>query len=119
MKILLVEDHEFLAQITRSQLREIHDHEVAHAFTAAAALELASQAKFDLVLLDLNLPDLNGYSLAAKLRELDGFDDTVIVTLTGIGNHTDPAKAAQSGVDAQFTKPMDFSDLPNIKRKTK
>src|SRR5262245_58426756 len=99
MKILLVEDHKLLAQITCSQLCEIHGHDVDHAPTAAAAMELASKVKFDVVLLDLNLPDLDGYTLATKLRALGGFGGTVIASLTGMGSHADPERAVASGID--------------------
>src|SRR3954454_8750628 len=116
MRILLVEDHEFVAQISCSVLREIHDHEVEHAGTAAAAIELASRDAYDIILIDLNLPDMNGYKLAAKLRTDPRMNETVFVALTGIGSFVDPDAAAASGIDVYYTKPMDFNVLEQVKR---
>jgi CheY-like chemotaxis protein len=116
MRILLVEDHPFVAQISCSVLREIHEHQVDHAATAAAAIELASKNSFDVILIDLNLPDMNGYKLAAKLRTDPRMNDTIFIALTGIGNFIDPDAADDSGIDAYYAKPMDFKLLDQIQR---
>jgi DNA-binding response OmpR family regulator len=116
MRVLLVEDHEFLAQITCSVLREIHEYEVEHVSTAAAAVDLASEKSFDVILIDLNLPDMNGYKLAALLRRNTRLNDTVLVALTGIGSHINADEAMASGIDAYYTKPMDFTVLEHLKR---
>jgi DNA-binding response OmpR family regulator len=100
MKILLVEDHPFLAKVTSDALREIYDHDVEYAATATAALELASSHQFDTVLIDINLPDFDGYQLAAKLRELAHFEGTTLIAVTGIGNLIQPELADASGFDA-------------------
>src|SRR5437868_4253922 len=116
MRILLVEDHKFVAQISCSVLSEIHEHEVEHAATAAHAVDLASKHVFDIILIDLNLPDMNGYKLAAKLRTDPRMNETILVALTGIGGFVDSDAAAASGIDAYYTKPMDFKLLEQIKR---
>jgi len=116
MRILLIADHKLLAQISCSVLSEIHEHEVEHAATAADAIELASKNAFDIILIDLNLPDMNGYKLAAKLRTVPRMNETILIALTGIGNFVDPDAAAASGIDAYYTRPMDFKILEQIKR---
>lgn len=114
MKILLVEDHPFVAQVSCDVLREIHEHEVEHAATAAEAVAAALRARFDIVLIDINLPDSDGYQLASKLRELPQMSGTKLIALTGIGNLIDPDRAAAAGIDACYTKPMDFGLLNQI-----
>jgi CheY-like chemotaxis protein len=116
MKILLVEDHEFLAQITCSILREIHEHDVEHAATAATALELAAHSAFDMALVDINLPDMDGYQLAERLRTFSHMSECVLVALTGIGSAINPERALAAGFDEFYSKPMDFGRLEKIKR---
>jgi CheY-like chemotaxis protein len=117
MKILLVEDHLGVAQISCDLMREIYGHQVAHAATARQALELAPAFAPDLVLIDIDLPDMGGFELAQRLREQEAFAGTLLVTLTGIGGAYDPGKAQAADIDAHFTKPMDFSVLPTLRRR--
>jgi CheY-like chemotaxis protein len=114
LKILLIEDHPGLSEISCSLLRDVHGHEVHHAATGEAALEQAGRITPDVVLLDLNLPDIHGYQLAERLRRLPHLDDTVVVALTGFGNAVDPEHAATVGIDVHFRKPMEFDLLEEI-----
>jgi DNA-binding response OmpR family regulator len=115
MKILLVEDHPLVAQISCDLLRDVHKHEVEHAGTAADALKAALRGTFDVVLVDINLPDSDGYQLAGTLRGLPQLNGVTIVALTAIGNLIDRERAASAGIDAWFAKPMDFELLNRIK----
>lgn len=117
MKILLIEDHPAVAQISSSQLREIHGHDVRHAATGEDALAAVGDFAPDLVLLDVNLPDMCGYDVAARLRADLRWKDTILVALTGFGAEVDPARVAAAGIDACFQKPMDFGLLPTLKRR--
>jgi DNA-binding response OmpR family regulator len=116
MKILLIEDHKALAEITIDMLREMYDHDVEHALNAVQACEMARQRPYDLILIDLKLPDSNGYDLALELRKNSALDRTIFVALTGIGNVVDEARAHASGIDACFVKPMDFGLLNSLRR---
>lgn len=116
MKILLVEDHAAVADISCSLLREVHEHEVVHAASGAAALAVMEQTRPDLVLLDINLPDISGYEVATRLRRDPQWQSTILVALTGFGNNVDPSRAKAAGIDAHFRKPMNFELLTTIKR---
>lgn len=118
MKILLVEDHPGLAEISCRLLRDLYGHEVEVAATGAEALAAAGAAVPDLVLIDLNLPDMSGYDIARGLRQDPGFDRTLLVAVTGFGNVVDEERAAAAGLDAHFRKPMDFDVLDQLKRRT-
>ena len=87
------------------------------ASSAAAALECAAKSIPDIVLIDLNLPDMHGYGLAERLRQKPEFANTILIALTGFGLTGDPERSAAVGIDAHFRKPMDFSELPNIRRR--
>jgi CheY-like chemotaxis protein len=117
MRVLLVEDHKFLAQVSCDILREIHEHEVVHVSTVAAALAAVAEQKFDIALVDIDLPDADGYQLASRIRAEPESNGMVLVALTGIGGLIDARKVAAAGFDASFTKPMDFEILPQIVRK--
>lgn len=117
MKILLVEDHPALAEISCRLLRDVHDHQVLHVATGAAAVAAGQTFVPDIVLIDLNLPDTTGYELARQLRADPRFASTSILAVTAFSNpaHDDLAKAA--GFDAFFRKPMDFEILEQFRRK--
>ena len=117
MRVLLVEDHNFLAQVSCDILREIYEHEVVHVSTVAAALAAVAEQKFDIALVDIDLPDADGYQLARRIRAVPESNGMVLVALTGIGGLIDTGKVAAAGFDASFTKPMDFEILPQIVRK--
>lgn len=114
MKVLLVEDHAELAQVTRLLLEEIHGHEVKHAASAGAALAAAEQFEADLVLLDLNLPDMDGYELAVHLRHRPQLQQAIFIALTGMGSAYDLQRGQAVGIDAHFSKPMDFDVLESF-----
>lgn len=116
MNILVVEDHASVADITCSLLREVHDHQVTHAGTGEAALAALENLKPDLVLLDVNLPDISGYEVALRMRRNPQWQSTILVAVTGFGSEVDPILAREAGIDAHFRKPMDFELLPTIKR---
>ncbi|HWB00703.1 MAG TPA: response regulator [Pirellulales bacterium] len=117
MKILLIEDHELLARATVCALRELHHHQVEHVSTAAQAKEITASQPFDLLLIDLNLPDMKGFELAAQLRQHANLDQTIFVALTGEDNVVGDERLKTSGIDACFTKPMDFELLDRLRRR--
>ena len=117
MKILLVEDHPALAKMTTSLLSEVHDHHVETVSTGEAALMLASDFHPEIVLSDINLPGMDGYELAKRLRRIPALTRTVLVALTGFGNLIDEKRVGSAGFDTHFRKPMDFDLLPTLKRR--
>lgn len=117
MKILIVEDHAGLAEMTSRVLQEVYDYEVGRAATGAAAIQEFLDLRPELALVDIHLPDMNGYELARRIRELPCAEDTVLVALTGFGNIVDEASANAAGFDAHFRKPMDFDLLSTLRRR--
>jgi len=116
MKIILVEDNADLAEISCLELRDVHEHEVECAASGAKALRLAERLIPDLMLIDINLPDMDGYALAQRLRAIPALDKTILVALTGWGNITEESRVHTAGFDTYFQKPMDFSILPTVPR---
>ena len=114
--ILLVEDNAALAQGLKSNL-EFEGHEVALAATARDALQALSRtgsaasngALFDLVVLDLMLPDGDGYRVLRTLRESG--DPTPVLILTALGEEADKVRGFRFGADDYVTKPFGLLEL--------
>ena len=77
----------------------------------AAAPPAARQFDPDVVLLDLGLPGLTGWEVAAQLRADPRFDRTAILAISGYGQEEDRRRSAEAGIDAHLTKPVDRDDL--------
>lgn len=114
MKILLVEDHAAVAQMSCSLLREVHGHDARHAASGADALTALAEFQPEIVLVDLNLPDMSGYDLASAIRARPEFAGILLVALTGWGNLIESQRASSAGFDAKFRKPMDFAILESL-----
>lgn len=106
-QILLVEDNQDAREATALLLQHL-GWQVFAAKSGAEALELLSALQPAAVLLDINLPDIDGYSLAAKLREA-GLKDALLIALSG--NQPDQRRAEQAGFDDHLVKPLDLSAL--------
>ena len=108
MKILVVEDEKGMAQLLRRGLEE-ESHVVSLADNGIAALSLAQNAQFDLVLLDVMLPGMNGIQIARRLRETRV--NVPILMLTARDSISDVVKGLDSGADDYLTKPFSFAVL--------
>jgi DNA-binding response OmpR family regulator len=109
-RVLVVEDEERIADLLRRQL-EAGGFEVTVAARAATALSALEYGLPDLVLLDLILPDVNGYQLCAILRRLYSHATLPIVILTGVEQCTEGLQHEAAGADAYLRKPYDAAEL--------
>lgn len=109
-RILIVEDDLSLARIM-SRLLESVGYDVSHAPTGTAALAYADEHAIDLVILDLRLPDMDGYEVCAKLRHEFTAWSLPIVMLTGMDKPVDQLRGFARGADAYLTKPYDPPEL--------
>jgi len=108
MKILVVEDEKGMAQVLRRGLEE-DNHAVSLAHDGLSALSLAQDSHFDMVLLDVMLPGINGIQVARRFRELQ--QDIPILMLTARDSVPDIVKGLDSGADDYVTKPFSFAVL--------
>ena len=110
LRILLVEDHEDTRH-TMARLLQRWGHRVEAAASARAALSLAAEHPFDLVISDLGLPDESGDGLMSKLR--DGFGIQGIA-VSGYGMDHDVAKSQAAGFIYHLTKPIQVERLKQL-----
>jgi DNA-binding response OmpR family regulator len=109
MKILLVEDAPDVVESVRlGMLLQWREVEVLDAGTGDIALDLVERETPDLVLLDIGLPDMDGY---AVLREIRAFSDVPVIMLTARDNTMDKVKGLELGADDYITKPFDHLEL--------
>lgn len=108
MQILVVEDEVLLAKSLKEILEE-SEHGVSLAYDGEEGLELARNAHFDLLILDLMLPKVNGFQVARTLRkEKNGLP---ILMLTAKSDILDRVEGLDSGADYYLTKPFDKREL--------
>ncbi len=108
-RILLVDDNEDAAAGTASLLEQM-GHTVTTAHNAAQGLATARARQPEIAILDIGLPDMDGYALAVLLRRQHGAQ-LRIIALSGYGQAADLAKASQAGFDLHLTKPATLDDL--------
>ena len=106
LDILLVDDNRDAAQ-PLAMLLEFEGHRVVVAYNGQAALQQAAQKRFDVVLLDIGLPDTDGYTLARKIRAIPIQSAAKLVAVTGYGTAQDKARAFDAGFDQHIAKPID------------
>jgi DNA-binding response OmpR family regulator len=105
MRILIVEDEKKMAAVLKKGL-EADNHRVSLAFDGRSGLELASTTEFDVVVLDLMLPVIDGFEVARRLRRND--NRTPILMLTARDAVPDIVKGLDVGADDYLTKPFAF-----------
>ena len=106
-KILLVEDEEKLARFVELELNH-EGYSVTKAFTGREGYELAASGQFDLVLLDIMLPELNGMEVLRRLRRIS---KVPVIMLTARDETMDKVAGLDQGADDYITKPFAIEEL--------
>jgi signal transduction histidine kinase/ActR/RegA family two-component response regulator len=109
-RVLVVDDNADAASAL-AELLALSGCHVATAATGGEALALAAAERFDVVLLDLDLPDLSGYQVAERLRQLPRGEELVVVAVSGFGHEQALQLSRASGMDHHFVKPVDLAAL--------
>ena len=109
MKILLVEDERRVSSFIKRGLEE-QGNSVVQAFDGTTGLRLAGQDEFDIIILDVVMPGLNGIEVSRQLKFKQG-DQTPIIMLTALGTTDDIVSGLESGADDYLTKPFKFREL--------
>lgn len=113
LSILVVDDNVDAASTLAAFLESL-GHGVRTGHSAKEAMELAASQGFDVLFLDIGLPDMDGYELAKKIKGIKGCEDAVRVALTGYGQPQDKELAREAGFDVHLTKPADFTRLMKV-----
>ena len=104
--VLVVEDDLEMNQL-QCELLDVHGFDSLAAYTGAEALEMCDRETADAVLLDLMLPEIDGYETCRRLRSRSATDRLPIVMITAMDSEDCRQKGLEAGADAYFTKPFD------------
>ena len=109
-RIVVIEDDRELARILRVLL-EWAGYQVHTEHTGAEGLAYLAHTESDLILLDLRLPDMNGYEVCRRLRHVGHRWPLPVVMLTGMDKPIDQLRGFAYGADVYLTKPCDMNEL--------
>ena len=111
-RVLVVDDNQDAANLLADLLAQM-GHEVRAVHSGRAALAAARELRPEIALLDLGMPDMDGYQLARALHAAPETASTRIVAISGWGQEADRKRAAQAGFDLHLVKPVELADLKN------
>lgn len=113
MRIMLVDDNVDAAESLASLLR-FAGHDVTVMEDAISTIERAAQVRPDVFILDIGLPDMDGYQLVRSLRAHSATAGARFIALTGYGQAHDKVLAKSAGFDHHFVKPVDWQELAAV-----
>ena len=111
-RILYIEDNPENRLLMRRVLMA-EGYEVDEAFDGASGLEKAAASPPDLILMDINLPELDGYEVTARLKQLPNMAGVPVIAVTANVMKGDREKTLAAGCDGYIQKPIDIDLLPS------
>jgi two-component system, chemotaxis family, CheB/CheR fusion protein len=113
MRVLVVDDNEDAAEMCATLL-QLAGHDVRRAYNGRSALALAKAFRPRVVLLDIGLPDIDGYEVARALRRVPWAAGVLLIAVSGWGQEMDKQHALEAGFDYHLTKPIDLHALERV-----
>ncbi|MBI2725281.1 MAG: PAS domain S-box protein [Polaromonas sp.] len=108
--VMIVDDNRDAAN-SLAEIMRLMDCQVKVAYDGQSALALARIQLPRVMVLDIGMPEMNGYEVLAALRAMPGGGEVTVAALTGYGTDEDKNRALSAGFNAHITKPLDFADL--------
>jgi CheY-like chemotaxis protein len=115
-RVLVVDDNHDSAEVLARLLERDQEVQVTTAHSGAEALLEAQQHAPHAVILDLGLPDIDGYAVLEHLKQLPALRGSVFIALTGRSASADVQRTREAGFDHHFVKPADVARLQNVLR---
>ena len=109
-KILVVDDDEAIVKVLEYALME-EDYEVISALDGETGLKIARSEKPDAILLDIMLPEIDGFEVCQSLKSDEQFKSIPIIMMTGLGDTENTVKGLTLGADDYVSKPFNMSEL--------
>jgi PAS domain S-box-containing protein len=113
VRILVADDNIDAAHMMKVLL-EASGHDVEMVHNGEAALRQAKTKHFDLIILDIGMPGMNGYEVASEIRKLPDRENMVLAALTGWGTQEDRERVKAAGFDAHLTKPASLIEIKQL-----
>lgn len=108
--VLYVEDNPDNRNLIRRVL-SADGYDMIEASKAEQAIEKLENEKVDLILMDINMPDMDGYTLTAKIKKIEKFSKIPIIAVTANVMRGDREKSLEAGCDGYIQKPIDIDTL--------
>lgn len=116
-RILIVEDSETMRALLASTLEELEQPvKISEAASGFDALRCLPREQFDLIVTDINMPDINGLELVSFAKSNDSYRDIPLVIISTEGSERDREKGISLGADAYLVKPFDPEELREVAR---
>ena len=112
-KILIVEDNPQNMKLVLLTLQS-RGYELIEATDGEEALKMADREKPDLILMDIQIPKIDGLEVTRRLKQMPAFSHTPVIALTAHAMKGDEQKIAEAGCDAYITKPFSTRELPKL-----
>jgi two-component system, chemotaxis family, chemotaxis protein CheY len=115
-RILVVEDSDAMRALIASACESVEGVEVVETESGYAALKVLPRERFDLVITDINMPDINGLDLIRYVRQSPVHKDVPLVIISTESTERDRAKGLELGATAYVTKPFEPDELLDLVR---
>jgi len=112
-RVLVVDDNRDSADSLVTAF-SVLGHEAVAAYGGREALARIDDTKPSLIVLDLSMPEMDGYALARAIRALPAYAAVPMVALSGFGSEADRTKSREAGFDRHMLKPFDLGDLERM-----
>ena len=111
MKFLIVDDFSTMRRIVRGLLKEIGYNNAEEAEDGAVALNMLRNSKFDFVVSDINMPNMNGFELLSEVKKDESLKHLPVLMVTAEARKEDIVRAAQDGAAGYIVKPFTKATL--------
>jgi len=111
MKFLIVDDFSTMRRIVRGLLKEIGHHNAEEAEDGKVAFNMLKASKFDFVVSDINMPNMNGFELLGAIKKDDSLKHLPVLMVTAEARKEDIVRAAQEGAAGYIVKPFTKATL--------
>ncbi len=109
-KILVIDDDKAINELIKINL-ELQGYEVSQSYNGTDGYALAKQEQPELIILDVMMPEVDGFTVAQRIRQCDKTADTPIIMLTALSELNDKVNGFNIGVDDYLTKPFEIDEL--------
>jgi PAS domain S-box-containing protein len=112
-RVLVVDDNADAAN-SLAMLLEIDGHDAHAVYSAQEALGCVESLRPEVIILDIGLPEMDGYEVARRIRSLEGLAGVRLIALTGYGQSEDKHRTREAGFNDHLVKPVDFAALQQV-----
>ncbi len=112
-RILVADDNVDSAR-SLGRLLELYGNDVSTAHNGLQAVEAAEAFQPEVILLDIAMPELNGYEACLRIRELPWGKNAILVAMTGYGQDEDKRQSHEAGFDLHLVKPVDMGAIKKL-----